>query len=268
MAYQVLSALAAAGPASGPDGAPLTMDQRRVDALMQLLRGAATAQPSPGPTPARSREVAVVLHVDTLFGDGPAALDPGQFRGLGQPVPLDAVTSASAARTELARGASLRVLLSDEAGRLQRTLRLGPTPAGGWTRALLREAVRAALPRLPELTTDGYRPTLAISDHVHARNPHCTGYDCPRLAARCDLDHDQPWPRGPTSAGNLHPRCRRDHELKTRGLVRTRLSPDGAVITRMLTGLLVTTRPAALPGYGPGEAYEAAGAARCRRDCA
>ncbi|MGZ4638398.1 MAG: hypothetical protein ACXV2J_04990 [Actinomycetes bacterium] len=54
---------------------------------------------------------------------------------------------------------------------------------------------------------------------------------------------------------NLAPRCRRHHQLKTRGLVRTRLQPDGTLVTTMLTGLHVTTRPEPLPGFGPTEAY-------------
>ena len=64
-----------------------------------------------------------------------------------------------------------------------------------------------------------------------------------------------PWPRGPTAVDNLAPRHRRHHELKTRGLVRTRLNQDGSVEHTMLTGLTVTTRPEPLPGYAPGEGY-------------
>jgi len=54
---------------------------------------------------------------------------------------------------------------------------------------------------------------------------------------------------------NLAPRHRRHHELKTRGLIRTRLNQDGSVEHTMLTGLSVTTRPEPLPGYAPGEGY-------------
>jgi hypothetical protein len=87
------------------------------------------------------------------------------------------------------------------------------------------------------------------------REPLVPAPDCARVAHRADLDHDhdQPWPRGPTDAENLHPRCRRHHELKTRGLITTSLQPDGTVHTRMLTGLTVTTRPEPLPGHAPGE---------------
>jgi hypothetical protein len=105
------------------------------------------------------------------------------------------------------------------------------------------------------LATDGYVPTAAITEHVRAKYPRCVAYDCARVSRRCDLDHDKPWPRGPTGATNLCPRCRRHHEHKTRRLVHTTLDPDGTSTTRMLTGLTVTTRPEPLPGHGPGEGY-------------
>ena len=152
------------------------------------------------------------------------------------------------------------LLLVDPAGVLTRVVRLPKAPPGGWTRQLLHQAVRAQLERsnlgdLPALSTDTYAPTVAITDHVRARNPRCTAYDCPTRAHRCDLDHDVPWPRGPTAVTNLAPRHRRHHELKTRGLIATRLHPDGSVEHTMLTGLSVTTRPEPLPGYAPGEGY-------------
>jgi hypothetical protein len=111
------------------------------------------------------------------------------------------------------------------------------------------------LPDLPDLHTDSYQPTVAITEHVRAVHPRCTAYDCARLASRCDLDHDVSWPRGPTSAANLCPRCRRHHELKTRGLLRTRLHRNGTVTTTTPLGTTITTRPEPPPGFGPGETY-------------
>jgi hypothetical protein len=217
-----------------------------------------------------------VLPAEALFPDSPRAADhgapaaaappgagaarpagdPGEIRGSSRTVPIDPVSAAEIARAELARGVALNVLLVDGAGALQRVLRLPRAPAGGWTRELLAGAVRAALPDLPALGTPGYAPTAAIEDHVRAKHPRCVWYDCPRGSPRCDLDHDQPWPRGPTDEHNLVPRCRRNHQTKTRGLVRSRLRPDGTVVTTMLTGLVVTTRPEPLPGYGPGESHD------------
>jgi hypothetical protein len=151
---------------------------------------------------------------------------------------------------------AVNVMLVDRMGALVRMVRLAKAPPGGWTRALLEAALVARLDSPPPLNCEGHDPTVAIQEHVRARNPRCTGYDCPRKASRCDLDHDIPYPRGPTDVNNLDPRCRRQHEHKTRGLVRTRLHPDGAVeTTMMLTGLVITTRPEPLPGYAPGEGH-------------
>jgi len=264
-ADRILTDLANTWPAADPAdpaGAPLSMDQRRVDALMDLLRRLDLGAGSPGGpdlprvTVRREREVGIVLHADTLFGDGPAAADPGELRGMGAPAPLDPTTARDAARTEIAAGAGTRVLLVDGDGVMQRTIRLPQAPPEGWTRPTLNTAVRAGLAEgLPALETDGYVPTVAITEHVRAVHPRCTAYDCARAARRSDLDHDQPWPRGPTSVTNLCPRCRRHHIHKTLGLLRTRLHRDGSVTTTTLLGVRVTTRPDPLPGHGLGEAY-------------
>ncbi len=65
------------------------------------------------------------------------------------------------------------------------------------------------------LTTDRYTPTTAIADHVRAYYPTCTAPTCNRSARSCDLDHDEPWPRGPTTTTNLNPKSRRCHRWKT-----------------------------------------------------
>jgi hypothetical protein len=202
----------------------------------------------------RERELGLVLHADTFFGHGPAADDPAEVRGLGATAILDPVTAREHAH-QIARQLPVNVLLTDTAGALVHVVRLPKTPKGGWTRQLLDAAVRARLDSLPPLACDTYAPTVAIADHVRARNPRCTGYDCPRQAGRCDLDHDTPWPRGPTAATNLGPKCRRQHEIKTRGLIKTTLHPDGSLEATMLTGLTVITRPEPLPGHAPGEGY-------------
>lgn len=267
MAEQVLTDLARARPAaadgSDADGVDAveetpnpqrSMDQRRVDAFFDVFRRIRDGEDLPKVPVRRQRELGLVLHADTYFGDGPAAADPGEVRGAGGSAPMDPVTAREQARAT-AEQSAVNVLLVDLAGVLQRVVPLPKAPAGGWTRQLLDEAVRARLGDLVPLSCESYPPTVAIAEHVRARNPRCTGYDCPRRAARCDLDHDTPWPRGPTDVINLGPRCRRQHEIKTRGLVRTQLHPDGSVDHRMLSGLTLTTRPEPLPGYAPGEGY-------------
>jgi hypothetical protein len=289
MAESVITDLARGWAGTGPDGERLTMDQRRVDAFLDLFRRVRDGEGLPSLSVRRQREIGLVLPADTFFtappddlaappdgiaappddlapplrapaaspGDDPpppsAAADPGLVRGLRHDVFLDPASAAEVARAELARGAALHVLLAGPGGQLRRVVRLPRQPAGGWTRELLTRAVRAALPDLPPLRVPGYAPTAAIEDQVRAVHPRCVWYDCPRGSTRCDLDHDQPWPRGPTDAANLLPRCRRNHETKTRGLHRSRAGPDGAVHHTTLTGLDVTTRPEPLPGYGAGE---------------
>ena len=251
----VLTDLAHAWPAVGPDGTPLSMDQRRVDALLDVFRRIADGDDLPWVRTRRDREIALVLHADTFFGDGPAKNDPGELRGLGAPAAVDPVSAAELARGEIDAGATTRVLLVDGDGILRRSIRLPQAPPGGWTRDLLVGKIRAVLPDLPDLQTVSYEPTVAISDHVRAVHPRCTSYDCARLASRCDLDHDKAWPRGPTCVTNLSPRCRRHHQLKTRGLVHTRLHPDGSLTTTTLLGTTIATCPEPVPGHGPGEAY-------------
>ncbi len=130
----VITDLALAWPAVGPDGEALSMDQRRADAVMDLFRRVSDGNDLPWMSPRREREVGIVLHADTLFGDGPAKNDPGELRGLGAPVPIDPRSVAALARGEIASGAATRVLLVDGDGVLQRTLRLHKAPPGGWTR--------------------------------------------------------------------------------------------------------------------------------------
>jgi hypothetical protein len=178
---------------------------------------------------------------------------PGQRRGPGGPAYLDPVSAVALARREIALGADTTVLLTNKSGALVGQVRLRSPVGGVWTARSLHAAVLAGLDRSRPPATDGYAPTTAQAAYVRARNPRCTGYDCVRAARRCDLDHDTPWPRGPTDVDNLAPRCRRHHEQKTRGLLRTALHPDGSVTTTTVTGLTVITRPEPLPGYGTGE---------------
>ena len=69
--------------------------------------------------------------------------------------------------------------------------------------------------RFDELSVDSYEPPQDLRDHVIGRDVTCRGFGCRTPAARCDLDHRVPHPRGPTSAGNLDPRCRSHHQVKT-----------------------------------------------------
>ncbi len=267
LADQVVTDLAHAWPAIDSDGVELTLDQRRTDALLDVFRrirhgslaGCTAVDPADLPTvPVRRvHDLGLVLHSDTLLGDGAAADACAEQRGLGTPAALDPVSARAVARRQLAEGAAVQVLLVDPSGALERVVRLEHAAQHCGTRSDLLKAVRGALGGPARLTDEGYRPGEALARHVRAEAPTCSFYDCARRSRACDLDHDTPFPRGPTSVANLDPKCRRHHEAKTRRLVRSRLDAGPGSGPRTVTwllrnGLQVTTSPEPLPGCAPG----------------
>ncbi len=218
------------------------------------------------------RELGVVLNADALFGDGPAAQDPGEVRGAGTPMPVTAATARVLAEQAQASQASTCVLMADRHGMLVRLLRVGTAPEGGWTPATLTAATKRALAKAVQHETGTYRPPVQIAETTRARDPVCTFPGCGVSAGRADLDHTVPHPRGPTSVQNLSPRSRRCHRYKTAGLchVRTRTNDAGLVVAHEWTTLLGTRQVVLvepLPGYAAGEAYarRSGGAARWAR---
>ncbi|MBW8732121.1 MAG: DUF222 domain-containing protein [Terrabacter sp.] len=91
--------------------------------------------------------------------------------------------------------------------------------------------------------TRGYRPTPAMVEHVQAVDGICRGPGCHVPATRCDLDHETPWPAGPTSVGNLHAKHRLHHNLKTDGIWTSTPTTDDGLTWTTLTGRSYTTHP-------------------------
>ncbi|MGB8405155.1 MAG: HNH endonuclease signature motif containing protein, partial [Mycobacterium sp.] len=87
---------------------------------------------------------------------------------------------------------------------------------------------------------DRYRPTAAQAAFVRMRAMTCTFPGCTAPAVNCDIDHVIPYPAGPTHPGNLGPKCRKHHLLKTfyggSGGWRDHQQPDGTVIWTSPTG--------------------------------
>jgi hypothetical protein len=71
------------------------------------------------------------------------------------------------------------------------------------------------LGRILDVTELGRFPSAKLRIAVQARDGTCQVPTCSRPATECDLDHEQPHPRGPTSADNLRPLCRKHHRMKT-----------------------------------------------------
>ena len=85
-----------------------------------------------------------------------------------------------------------------------------------------------------------YRPSAAMDEFVRMRAMTCMFPGCDHPATASDIDHTVPWPAGPTHPGNLSPKCRKHHLLKTfyggPDGWRDRQQPDGSIVWTAPTG--------------------------------
>ena len=95
-----------------------------------------------------------------------------------------------------------------------------------WRRLVSDPVTGAAL----DLTTYRYRPTPAMANTIAALDGVCTAPGCTTAAHRCDVDHNRPWPAGPTAIANLSARDRRHHNHKTRGTWTATTDSDGITL--------------------------------------
>jgi hypothetical protein len=102
----------------------------------------------------------------------------------------------------------------------------------------------------PQVPADGqprYRPSTALDHYVRMRDITCMHPGCDHPAVDADLDHTIPWPAGSTHPGNLTPKCRKHHLVKTffTGPTgwHTRQNPDGTIVWTAPTGHAYTTVP-------------------------
>ena len=97
----------------------------------------------------------------------------------------------------------------------------------------------------PPGTSAGYRPGAALDRFVRARDRRCRFPGCRRrVPGGGELDHDRPWPGGPTSAGNLVGYCTGHHRGKHQAPGwQHHLAEDGTLTVTTPTGLVATTTP-------------------------
>lgn len=214
-----------------------TLAQLRSDvALDLLLKG--TVAGSSSTAPAAPVDVAVVADAASVcaptgplaeidwvcLGDLPAA-------HVQVIVPLDVLTGAREGLAELPGHGWIH---ADHARDLALTL------GSVWQR-LVTDPLTGAL---VELSTHRYVPPPRVRAHVVTRDQVCRAPGCQVSATRCDLDHDVPWPTGPTTAGNLTAKHRRHHQLKTTGLWEVAHDPDTHEVTwTTLAGRRYITSP-------------------------
>ena len=97
----------------------------------------------------------------------------------------------------------------------------------------------------PPGPTDGYRPAAELDRFVRARDRRCRFPGCGRRVPRGgELDHDRPYPVGPTSAANLTGYCTTHHRGKHQAPGwEHRLDADGTLTVTTPTGLVAVTTP-------------------------
>jgi hypothetical protein len=178
----------------------------------------------------------VTVPVETALG---LSNDPAWLDGYGW-------INAPAARTLLLDAELRRICTQTGTGAIvdlaDRDLRPTPTPDGlrevllglltDNPRAFTGEVGEAAVIEMSEIAWRNepqHDPSPGLREFVALRDRTCdgpTGTSTPANTA--ELDHDRPWPTGPTAAWNLAARSTRTHQLKHYGWIPVR-TPDGTV---------------------------------------
>ncbi|SEP75396.1 protein of unknown function [Mycobacterium sp. 88mf] len=198
------------------DNDPRTLGQRRSDALGAIGAGAdhltcQCANPDCQATGIDPRSRAVVIHLLAQTLPQPAtsahsddaqapAQPPRDPRIHGKPDPGDYPADRAPAVT-----GPPAVLLGG-----------GVVPAPLLAELIATGATVKHLTHPDDLTAQPHhRPSTKLATFVQMRDLMCMFPGCGVAAHHCDLDHTTPWPVGATHPGNLGPKCRTHHLIKT-----------------------------------------------------
>ncbi|MEZ5117372.1 MAG: HNH endonuclease signature motif containing protein, partial [Candidatus Nanopelagicales bacterium] len=97
-----------------------------------------------------------------------------------------------------------------------------------------------------------YRPSDRLRELVTARDTTCTFPGCTIPSVHTDLDHAATYDGANTTAGNLHPACRRHHRIKTHTGWSAAPDPDsGQIRWTSPTGHTYPTPPDPIWDTGP-----------------
>ena len=221
---------------------PRTADQVRADTLVDLILdgGDCTAR------------LADSLLTRDQTGGGPHR--PAEQSPATDPAPAPRPSSASApaagrapVHVTVVIGLETLLGLRDDPGYLEH---YGPVAAdmardlatqGVWRCAAVDDTHSTVLGLGRGTYRPGYSPSADLQRLTDTTYRRCARPGCRVRAEHCDLDHVRPWPDGPTCSCNGHPLCRRDHRLKTTGLLQVQPSadprhPPGTMIWTTRTG--------------------------------
>jgi Domain of unknown function (DUF222) len=178
--------------------------------------------------------------------------NPGEIARLG---PADAWTCRDIAGS-LARQPRTRYCLTitDDTGQAagHACARRAPPPQPGqarqWLANLKVHWFTATAGCDHALETQAYRPGARLAHLTQVRMRTCTAPGCNRPAETCDLDHVVAHDKGGrTCSCNLHPACRRHHQLKQHPGWRIEMPEPGQVTWHLPHGRSYTTAPEPYP---------------------
>ncbi|MGH3318748.1 MAG: DUF222 domain-containing protein [Streptosporangiaceae bacterium] len=223
----------AARTAATPDDTR-TMDQRRADALVDLLTGRHFG--GPAATGGAGGEAGSGYDAEEA-GRGPRAGGAGLA-----PRPMGEARVTVAATTLLG--------LAEAPGELAG---YGPIPASV-ARAIAADATwrflytDAATGAITGLSRRTYTPGIVLGDYVRARDATCRFPGCRQPARRTDIDHTIAWPDGETAAHNLACLCRHHHRLKQQPDWQLRQDQHARLIWTTPAGHVYETAPPTVGG--------------------
>ncbi|GAA4284356.1 hypothetical protein GCM10022261_18870 [Brevibacterium daeguense] len=117
------------------------------------------------------------------------------------------------------------------------------------TNVMYRVLTDPAGGRIVDEVARSYTIPNALKITLVQKRPWCTAPGCTRRAATCEQDHAIPYNhRNPKAGGrtdlhNLHPLCKRHHQLKTRGKLRLEHGPDGIIRWLLPHGIIHDDHP-------------------------